>query len=160
MCSRVAAACWKPPLTGWAKANWDAALDRQLGRLGLGVVVRDSCGNLLAGRCTAQVGCLAPAAAEAKVVLLAIQLCREMGLSQVHFEGDAKSVVDSVNSAHVDSSWMGHVVDDIRLEVQAFPQWQLFFVRREGNQVAHLLAKYAVRHFENNLWLSMPPDCI
>ena len=83
-----------------------------------------------------------------------------MGLSQVHFEGDAKLVVNSVNSSQVDNSWMGHVVEDIKVEVQAFHQWQISFVRREGNQVANLLAKYAVKHFENNLWLSMPLDCI
>lgn len=52
--------------------------------------------------------CLAPAAAEAMAVLVAIHLCREMGLTRVHFEGDVKSVIDSVNSVNVDSSWMGH----------------------------------------------------
>lgn len=37
-------------------------------------------GNIKAARCVMQVGCLAPVAAEAMAVLLAIQLCREMGM--------------------------------------------------------------------------------
>jgi hypothetical protein len=64
----------------------------------------------------------------------------------VHIEGNAKSMIDSVNSVETDSSWIGHIVEDIKLELRAFQQWQLTFTRREGNQVAHLLAKYAVEH--------------
>jgi hypothetical protein len=32
---------WKAPPTGWNKANWDVAIDRANGRVGIGVVVRD-----------------------------------------------------------------------------------------------------------------------
>jgi hypothetical protein len=46
-------------VTGWAKANWDVALERKLGRVGLGVVVHDSQGNLLVAKCAVQNGCLA-----------------------------------------------------------------------------------------------------
>jgi ribonuclease HI len=46
--------------------------------------------------------CLAPVAAEAMAVLLAIQLCRELGFLRVHLEGDAKGVIDTVNYVDVD----------------------------------------------------------
>ena len=74
------------------------------GQMGLGVVVRDSFGNLLAARCETRLGCLALAVAEVKAVLLAIQFCRKMGFLRVHLEGDAKIVVDAVNSVDVDKS--------------------------------------------------------
>ncbi|XP_059431505.1 uncharacterized protein LOC132165008 [Corylus avellana] len=95
---------WSAPLQGWVKANWDAALDRKSGWMGLGVVIRDSQGNMVAARCEVQKGSLVPAAAEAQAFLLAVQLCRELGLEHVHFEGDAKAVIDSVISEQADYS--------------------------------------------------------
>jgi hypothetical protein len=47
---------WKPPDTGWHKANWDAAVGEKLGRTGLGVVIRDSHGALLSARCATKQG--------------------------------------------------------------------------------------------------------
>ena len=91
-----------------------------MGRVRIGVVVCDSHRHLLAVRSVVQNGGLAPAVVKTKAALLAIQLCREMGLSKVHFEGDAKSIVDFVNSELVDSSWMGHVIEDIKVEIQVF----------------------------------------
>jgi hypothetical protein len=55
---------------------------------------------------------------------------------------------------------MGHVSKDIKVEIQTFYRWQLSFVGWEGNKVAHLLAKYAVKFGVNQLWHSTPPDCI
>ena len=55
---------------------------------------------------------------------------------------------------------MGHIVEDIKLETQAFQQWQLTFTRREENRVAHLLAKYAVKHDHNFYWRDTSPNCI
>jgi ribonuclease HI len=46
--------------------------------------------------------CLAPVAVEAMAVLLAIQLCCELGFLRVHLEGDAKGVIDAVNYVDVD----------------------------------------------------------
>ncbi|XP_059451219.1 uncharacterized protein LOC132182025 [Corylus avellana] len=145
---------------GWAKANCDAAIARQHERIGLRVVVRDSWGNMLAAKCVTQDGCLALAVAEAMAFLVAIRLCHGLGLPQVHFEGDAKAVIESVNSGEKDSSWMGHIIEDIKLELRVFQRWQFTFTRREGNHVAHVLAKYAVARAHESCWKDIPPDCI
>ena len=34
--------CWKAPAQDWYKGNWDAAFEKETGRMGLGVVVWDS----------------------------------------------------------------------------------------------------------------------
>jgi ribonuclease HI len=93
--------------------------------MGLSVVVRDSDGKLLAARCDFRVGWLAPAVAEAQAVLLAIQLCREMGIQKIHFEGDAKSVVDAVNDVGADMSSLGLVIEDIRRELNSLAMWKM-----------------------------------
>jgi hypothetical protein len=55
---------------------------------------------------------------------------------------------------------VGHVIEDIKVGVQAFYQWQISLVGREGNKVSHFLAKYEIKHGENNLWHTTPPECI
>jgi ribonuclease HI len=152
--------CWTAPRMEWIKANWDAAVAKKMGHVGIGVVLRDSLGHMIRAESAMFVGGLDLAVAEAKAVLHAIHVCRAMGLSKVHFEGDAKIVVDSVNSGMMDTGWMGHLIADIKLEIQAFDEWQLSFIGREGNKVAHLLANYAVKNGGNSVWNSIPPDCI
>ena len=78
---------------------------------------------------------MASATAKAMEILLAICSCHKLNLSRVHFEGDTKSVIDSVNSEEMDCGWMGHIIVDIKLKLQTFSNC---------NQVAHLLAKYVV----------------
>ena len=40
--------CWKPPPAGWFKANVDAAVKIDQQRTGLGIVIRNSKGNVVA----------------------------------------------------------------------------------------------------------------
>jgi hypothetical protein len=41
---------------------------------------------------------------------------REMGYSKIHLEGDVKGVVEAVNSKDADRGWMGHLIEDIKVE--------------------------------------------
>jgi ribonuclease HI len=151
---------WKAPEIGWVKANWDAAIGRGTGRTGLGVVIRDSHGAFLLARCGIKRGCLEPCLAEAEAVLMAIHLCRDLGLLRVVFEGDAKGVVDRINSAEVDRGWMGQVISDIKLEISALEGWRVQFVRREDNKAAHILAQMTVQHDLTHVWDRSPPACL
>jgi ribonuclease HI len=78
---------------------------------------------------------------EALAVLAAFQFCRELGIQQVHFEGDAKGVVDAIRSEEVDRGWMGHVIEDIKGELRDFENTLISFVKRDENRVAHVLGK-------------------
>jgi hypothetical protein len=51
---------WKALAPNWCKGNWDAALDTVSSWMGLGVVFRDSRGNLLVACCVTKKGCLEP----------------------------------------------------------------------------------------------------
>jgi ribonuclease HI len=152
--------CWLAPEQGWCKGNWDAAVDGRTGHMGLGAVIRDSTGTVLAARCEIRRGILSPVAAEAKVALLTVRLCRELGLRKIHLEGDAKTVVDAVNSNEEDRSWVGHLFEDIKGELSSFDGWRMSFVRRDGNHVAHKLARFAVNHNATETWSGAAPDCI
>lgn len=87
---------------------------------------------------------------------MAIQLAREMGLTQVCLEGDAKIIVDAVNSREPDWSRSGHLVDDIRTELAAISCWSMVYVCREINQAAHTLARLASMQEETMTWFHEP----
>ena len=59
-----------------------------------------------------------------------------MGFQKIHFEGDAKSVVDAVNDVGANRSSLGLVIEDIRRELNSLAMWKMTFVRREGNHMA------------------------
>ena len=114
---------WTTPEAGWLKANWDASFSKNQGWMGLGAVVRDETGMVIVAKCKFFVGALDPAVAEARAVLLTIQLCRERGFTKVHFERDTQNVVSAVHSQAVDWSSFGLMVEDIRFDLQAIQCW-------------------------------------
>jgi hypothetical protein len=52
------------------------------------------------------------------------------------------------------------LVEDIKTELSAIPQWRMTFIRRDGNKAAHVLAKMASRNNVTHQWLCTTPDCI
>ena len=77
----------------------------------------------------------------------------------MHLEGDSKTLVDAVNGEEADWSLIGHVVEDIKTGLWHFLQRKMSFVKRDGNQVTYLLAKFAVKNGVDIVW-SESLDCI
>jgi ribonuclease HI len=150
----------RAPPPGCFKANWDAGFDSKKGRVGLGVVIRDQQGKVWASKCQTKQGFLDPTTGEAMAALMAAELCVEMGITKVQFEGDAKNVVSTVLSNDPDDSHRGQVIEDIRTTLRAIPWWEARYVRRKENHVAHVLADRAVRDNMNKEWLYNMPECI
>jgi ribonuclease HI len=151
---------WTTPPPGFFKANWDAGFDRKMGRVGLGVVIRDHWGKMWASKSQTKQGFLDPTTGEALAASMAAELCVEMGLSNVQLEGDAKNVVNAVLACEPDDSSRGHLIEDIKETLRAVPRWEIRHVRREENHVAHVLADLAVKDNMSMVWLYNPPDCI
>ena len=70
--------------------NFDAAVDKKGERIGLGTIIRNHLGDLVAMKSLTRVGLFEPAAAEALAAAMAVQPARELGLSQINMEGDAE----------------------------------------------------------------------
>jgi ribonuclease HI len=121
--------------------NWDASIAKDKDWMGFGMVLRDERGLFLAAFSQTLVGRLDVLKAEAKAALAAIQFCKRLRFSQLHLEGDEQGVVATVKAQNRDWSSMGMLVEDFKHELQSLQQWQLTFVRREGNQAAFLASK-------------------
>lgn len=114
-------------------ANWEAAIDRNQGRWGLGVILRDHARMLLAAKCSSRREYLEPADAEALAALEATQFYRELGYDWIKFVGDAESVVDGVTSEEPDWSRKGHITDAIQSNTRTFSRLTSTHVGKEAN---------------------------
>ena len=119
---------WTAPPLGWMKANWDAAIDHNQGMMGGAVVIRDHWGNLIVARSWCRKGRFDPLAVEAYAAGMALKTCRVMSYEKVQFEGDAKVVMDAVNSGEIDRGRIGHVVEDLRAEMTWSINWKMSYV--------------------------------
>ena len=81
----------------------------------------------------------------------AVILCRDLGIQQLFLEGDAKLVVDAINSNTSTWSHFGHIVEDTRGVLQTFPRWRCGFIHREANEVAHQLARVAFTNISDRI---------
>jgi hypothetical protein len=151
---------WKAPPPGWCKANWDASIDKNRGQLGIGVVVRDDKGLVIAAASKVRQGLFEPVMGEAIASYEAARICKELSIPKGWLEGDAKIIVDALNSDERILSRYGHLVEDTRSILQSFPSWKCDFVHREANEAAHRLAKAATTYISDRMWWNYTPDCI
>ena len=78
---------------GWKKLNTDGSVLGSVGQAGCGGVVRDDCGNWLAG-CTRHIGATDSFAAELWGLRDGLSLCRSLNITCLVVELDAQTVVD------------------------------------------------------------------
>ncbi|XP_035543583.1 uncharacterized protein LOC118347671 [Juglans regia] len=151
---------WRRPEGESFKANFDAAINEVEQTMGLGVVIRDCNGQLLAAKCANRKCRSSPFIAECSAMLEAMELCKELGFWEVWLEGDAKEVIDAVNREEDDDSRFGHVIEDLKQSLRQSNAWRAVFTHREGNEVAHHLAKIALHCTNDQYWIEEGPESI
>lgn len=120
---------WTIPALGHVKLNWDTAICSQRGLIGLGVVVRDHEGAVLAVRSRVQDGFFEPFSGGGLGGRTGSPIWEGDG-RQIVLEGDSKLVVDAVNTEGTNGSKIGHLVEDIKIMLQEFAQWTVQGVRK------------------------------
>lgn len=83
-----------------------------------------------------------------------------VGIRNIILEGDSSQVVHAISSFSNDWSWFGHLVEDTRKVLHSLLRWKCVHVNRDINHVAHKLAKLAIHHVLDKVWLKETPDCI
>ena len=129
-----------PPATTEFKANFDGAWFNESEEAGIGVVVRDSSGHVLAALAEKikkphSVDCLEMMAARRAVIF-----AQEIGLQKCQFEGDSKTIIKALKIGDMSSSSFGHLVRDTLAIVSSFMDFSFSHIVRQDNAVAHALA--------------------
>lgn len=81
---------WQVPLVNWVKVNFDATIFSDLRAIGIGVIIRNSSIEFLAGLCKKINALLSPASAEAVVAAHGVKFARDRGFGNAWFKGDAQ----------------------------------------------------------------------
>ena len=152
---------WSPPPVSWMKVNFDGVLFKETDFAGLGVIIGNDLGQVMA--VSAQVIPL-PTSVETVEVLAArnaICLARELQLHKVIIEGDSEVVIKALNSSSASSTSFGHIICDIKITSAAFSEIKFCHTRRQGNLVAHSIARRACNFSPFIVWMEdVPPDIL
>ena len=148
---------WTPPPPGWLKFNFDGATFKDRKLAGLGGVIRNDNGLIMAA--FTQTIPL-PTSVEMVEVLAArsaLVLAKELCLNQVLLEGDSEIIIKALSNGGRESSSYGHILLDIKLLTPAFRGVSFCHSRRQANKVAHRLARSACNFPPLQVWMEELP---
>ncbi|GAU51952.1 hypothetical protein TSUD_417350 [Trifolium subterraneum] len=139
---------WEKPALDWVKCNVDVAFVSGSGRTSMGLCFRDNSGHFMAGMTQWQQTVISSVEGEAWALLLAMEEASQRGLDRVQFESDSKVLIDAIHMKRRGNSEFLSIVHDILSLMSSFINFEVKFVRRQANLVAHTLARVA------NSWAS------
>ncbi|KAG2726715.1 hypothetical protein I3760_01G126500 [Carya illinoinensis] len=151
---------WKAPSPGWLKLNVDGVVLSNLGRSGLGAVLRDHTGKVLmaVSQPALEVGGSEPL--ELMAIFRGLQMCATMGIPKILVESDSLLCIEGLQYNNMHQSLLGGLYMEIQSLVSRFVCCDFSHVYREGNQVAHRLARFASSIVSIAVWWDCIPDCI
>jgi ribonuclease HI len=128
--------------------------------MGIGVVVRDHQGEIMAALRRRVTCSPEPVQAESVGALAAAEFSRDLGLQDLILEGDSISVVNALRSSSPNWSPYGQIIEDARGVLFSRRSWEVMHVKRDANMAAHTLAKDALLKPQEEVWIEECPPCI
>lgn len=95
----------------------------------------------------------------ARRALLLMKSLGTVGM-KIHFEGDANLVLAAMKGQGDDSSELDPIINDLRCFLMEWSTVLVSHIPREGNSVAHWLARMGITSAYEVLWFEEPPDLI
>uniref|UniRef100_A0A803QHU6 Reverse transcriptase domain-containing protein n=1 Tax=Cannabis sativa TaxID=3483 RepID=A0A803QHU6_CANSA len=148
---------WKPPLYNGFKLNVDAATNVDQKKLGVGAIIRDHNGVVVAAYSKVAQGNFRSDEMEAKALFHALNWALQHQLAITHIETDALRVSTALNSTSKDLSCFSDIIMDVRCLLSFFPQVLVTHVKRSANQAAHGLARFSLGLDDDISWIGEIP---
>ena len=147
---------WRAPREGVYKINTDAAMFDG-NQVGLGGVVRDFEGDVVVAMCNKMEGIVDVAIAEALSARQGVQVALEAGFTSLVLEVDNLRVYHGLHQRKIDTSPFGIVLRDVLQFEGQCRSLSFSHIKRQGNSVAHKLAKLSKEYARMNVWLEEAP---
>lgn len=149
---------WHLPQQHWYKLNRDGAFQTNGNKLGIRGMFRNHLGNSVMGYQKADCA-LSPRHVELQVIHVGLQIATTFDLFPLEVETDSTVAIKAINQDHIVLSNTVHACRLLMLQQKHLLLRHNF---REGNQVAHLLAKDATKkeykhHYSDNPKLHASP---
>ena len=144
---------------GCIKINFDAHLSPG-GEVGLGVVCRDHQGQLVASGVRRVEARWEASLAEAMGARYALELAGRSGFAHVALEGDSLEVINAVKTRGSGLSPSFRIFSDIITLASSLESFFISHIKRAGNVVAHLLARWDCPSGNEIVWMDYFPQSI
>nr|XP_023891641.1 uncharacterized protein LOC112003671 [Quercus suber] len=100
-----------------------------------------------------------PVEIEALAACKAVEFGAELGLHRATVEGDSVLVVKALKCKDNGLVPFGHLINDVSLFSGAFSKLSYSHIRRDGNKIAHSLARLALTTPSCTTWMEDVPSC-
>ncbi|XP_024164259.1 uncharacterized protein LOC112171288 [Rosa chinensis] len=148
---------WVAPPAGFLKINVDGAFHHQTRVGGLGFVIRNEWGTLLAGGACPLRGLISPEHAEVLACQHALEFAQNYGFAPAILETDAMEVQRQLMAcSSTNTSALGRIYEDVGVLLDFQPGLQVCYVGRSGNMVVHQLATRACGLGEAQFYFTAP----
>jgi ribonuclease HI len=150
---------WQQPPQGYLKCNVDASFYNLAGSTGWGWVLRDAHGGFKLAGSNIVPTTFSVLEGEALALVEAMEEVIQRGFPFVIFESDSKLVVDAIHSRQSGVSEFSLLISHIQSLLRLHNYFEVKYVRRQANKVAHYLARAAFSMSRRRVFDSVPP-CI
>lgn len=128
--------------------------------MGLGAVARKSDGEVLFAMSHQLVATWDVDVAEAKAIYYALKVAKREGYDRIEVESDSFNAINGIRNRTLNLSSVSLIINDIvRLE-SFFTSVRWNYVKRDGNVVAHLLAKLNPIELGERVWVGEAPESV
>ncbi|XP_050290308.1 uncharacterized protein LOC126728547 [Quercus robur] len=134
VCRKIQTRKWSPPGSGMMKTNFDGALFGESDQAGLGVVIRNSEGQVMATLLEKIQKPHSVQSVELLTARRAVTFCIETGFQNSIFEGDSELVIKSLRGKGLVNSQDGHIIKDILSYANSLQSFSFSHVSRQGMQ--------------------------
>ena len=141
---------WKPPLSNAFKINYDVAIFSNSNNSGIGVVIRNRKGLVIASLAQRLSQAYKAVEVEAMAAIRALEFAGEIGVDRIMVEGGSTIVTKALKTKHPGLASYGLLIEDARVLERNFSKLSYSHIKREGNKVRHCLARIAA-NFPNTI---------
>ena len=152
---------WKPPPLHGYKVNFDRALFERENIAGLGVVIRNHDGLVMASLFEFVPLPSTVIEVETLAARRAVEFVLELGFDNIVLEGDSEVLIKLLNSCSKSLAPFGHIMNDIIFLASRFTCFSVTHVQRQCNKFAHSLARRAISSSPLAVWMEdVPPNLL
>ena len=149
---------WSPPQVGFVKINFDGAVFSNANSSGVGAVIRNHNGVVMASCAEKLNQAYKAEEIEALAALKALQLAFDLGFQNAILEGDSLGLIKALQADDNNLSPLGLLVEDVKLVASNFVSLSYSYIKRNGNSIAHNLAKHAISIPDFQVWMEDVPS--
>ncbi|XP_065620941.1 uncharacterized protein LOC136063873 [Quercus suber] len=149
---------WRPPPSEFYKINFDGAVFPREKKTGVGVVIRDHRGQVIASSSKLVHQQLCSNGIEALAAGCDLSFALDVGVKRAILEGDSLSVIKGLMEEERMLVPLGLLIKDAKRLSHNFDEFCYSHTKRECNALAHNLARYAVSIPDFLVWMEEVPS--